>query len=319
MQDSFIAKLKWHTQSALGLPSSEPSDSGDGCKPVQIFARIREKTREWHKLRRAGVKAQNLRAQYLAGQAKIQGTVSPPNSISRPAMELQRLLLGLAELPGDNTETYSQARFEPSQAAQQQQHETPGSRPVPATGDSHPHGESDKFVIVSDPVLVNAKGSAHQHKDTPHAQRNGNVEYERDLKILSDQPCIPQPRIGPSHVVQDDDIEVLRLETHTQTIRRDCEQLRELRTELERQILVAKEFAFKLYCQTHEWECWSPTLQDPIPLLQVLKGLQTTMLWLQARVQWYERKYPGLREQYNTYMGLQNKTSEVVRLEDSDI
>ncbi|VTT78431.1 unnamed protein product [Fusarium fujikuroi] len=301
------------TSSALGLPPSEPSDSGDGGKPVQIFARIREKTREWHKLRRAGCKAQNLRAQYLAEQAKIQGTVSPPNTISRPAMELQRLLPGLAELPGDNTDAYSQARLEPSQAAQQQQqYETPGSRPLPATDDPHPHGKSGKFIIVSDPVLFHAKGSAHQHKDMPRAQRNGNVEYERDLKILSDEPCIPQPRIGPRLVVQDDDIEVL-LETRKQTIRRDCEQLREVRIELERQILVAKEFAFQLYCQTHKWEYWSPILQDPVPLLQVLKGLQTTMLWLQARVQWYERKYPGLREQYNTYMGLQTKTSEVVK------
>ncbi|KAG5756838.1 hypothetical protein H9Q69_009537 [Fusarium xylarioides] len=231
-------------------------------------------------------------------------------------MGLQRLPPLPVELPGDNTHTHSWARLERSQSAQQ--HETPGSRPVPVTDDSHPPGESGKFIVATDPVLDNAKGSGHQHKDKPHEQRNGTVEYERDLKILSDDPCIPQPRIGPSHVVQDG-IEVLRLETHIQTVQRNCEQLTEIRTELERQILGAKEFAFKLYCQTHEWEYWSPILQGPVPLLQILKGLQTTMLWLQARVQWYERKYPGLREQYNTDMGLQNKTSEVVRLEDSDI
>ncbi|TXC00104.1 hypothetical protein FocTR4_00014107 [Fusarium oxysporum f. sp. cubense] len=309
MQDSFIARIKWHTQSSLGLPSSEPSGSGDGGKPVQIFTRIREKTREWHKLRRAGGKVQNLRAQYLAEQAKIQGTVSPPITISRPAMELQRLPPVPAELPGDNTDIYSRERLERSQSAHQ--HEAPGSRPVPVTDDSHPPGESGKFILVSDPVLDNAKGSGHQHRDTPHAQRNGTVEYERDLKILLDESCIPQPLIGPSHVVQDD-IEILRLETYIQTIRRNCERLTEIRTELEQQILVAKEFAFKLYCQTHEWECWSPILQDPVPLLQVLKGLQTTILWLQARIQWYERKYPGLREQYNTHTGLQNKTSDVI-------
>ncbi|KAM5523333.1 Golgi apyrase (GDA1/CD39 family protein) [Fusarium oxysporum f. sp. phaseoli] len=309
MQDSFIARIKWHTQSSLGLPSSEPSGSGDGGKPVQIFTRIREKTREWHKLRRAGGKVQNLRAQYLAEQAKIQGTVSPPITISRPAMELQRLPPVPAELPGDNTDIYSRERLERSQSAHQ--HEAPGSRPVPVTDDSHPPGESGKFILVSDPVLDNAKGSGHQHRDTPHAQRNGTVEYERDLKILLDESCVPQPLIGPSHVVQDD-IEILRLETRIQTIRRNCEQLTEIRTELEQQILVAKEFAFKLYCQTHEWGCWSPILQDPVPLLQVLKGLQTTMLWLQARIQWYERKYPGVREQYNTHTGLQNKTSDVI-------
>ncbi|ENH75262.1 Golgi apyrase [Fusarium oxysporum f. sp. cubense race 1] len=309
MQDSFIARIKWHTQSSLGLPSSEPSGSGDGGKPVQIFTRIREKTREWHKLRRAGGKVQNLRAQYLAEQAKIQGTVSPPITISRPAMELQRLPPVPAELPGDNTDIYSRERLERSQSAHQ--HEAPGSRPVPVTDDSHPPRESGKFILVSDPVLDNAKGSGHQHRDTPHAQRNGTVEYERDLKILLDESCVPQPLIGPSHVVQDD-IEILRLETRIQTIRRNCEQLTEIRTELEQQILVAKEFAFKLYCQTHEWECWSPILPDPVPLLQVLKGLQTTMLWLQARIQWYERKYPGLREQYNTHTGLQNKTSDVI-------
>ncbi|KAI3578120.1 nucleoside phosphatase family-domain-containing protein [Fusarium oxysporum f. sp. albedinis] len=304
MQDSFIARIKWHTQSSLCLPSSEPSGSGDGGKPVQIFTRIREKTREWHKLRRAGGKVQNLRAQYLAEQAKIQGTVSPPITILRPAMELQRLPPVPAELPGDNTDIYSRERLERSQSAHQ--HEAPGSRPVPVTDDSHPPGESGKFILVSDPVLDNAKGSGHQHRDTPHAQRNGAVEYERDLKILLDESCVPQPLIGPSHVVQDD-IKILRLETRIQTIRRNCEQLTEIRTELEQQILVAKEFAFKLYCQTHEWECWSPILQDPVPLLQVLKGL----LWLQARIQWYERKYPGLREQYNTHTGLQNKTSDV--------
>ncbi|KAL5588692.1 hypothetical protein FOBRF1_015220 [Fusarium oxysporum] len=226
-------------------------------------------------------------------------------------MELQRLPPVPAELPGDNTDIYSRERLERSQSAHQ--HEAPGSRPVPVTDDSHPPGESGKFILVSDPVLDNAKGSGHQHRDTPHAQRNGTVEYERDLKILLDESCIPQPLIGPSHVVQDD-IEILRLETHIQTIRRNCERLTEIRTELEQQILVAKEFAFKLYCQTHEWECWSPILQDPVPLLQVLKGLQTTILWLQARIQWYERKYPGLREQYNTHTGLQNKTSDVIRL-----
>ncbi|EWZ96493.1 hypothetical protein FOCG_05755 [Fusarium oxysporum f. sp. radicis-lycopersici 26381] len=316
MQDSFIARIKWHTQSSLCLPSSEPSGSGDGGKPVQIFTRMREKTREWHKLRRAGGKVQNLRAQYLAEQAKIQGTVSPPITILRPAMELQRLPPVPAELPGDNTDIYSRERLERSQSAHQ--HEAPGSRPVPVTDDSHPPGESGKFILVSDPVLDNAKGSGHQHRDTPHAQRNGAVEYERDLKILLDESCVPQPLIGPSHVVQDD-IKILRLETRIQTIRRNCEQLTEIRTELEQQILVAKEFAFKLYCQTHEWECWSPILQDPVPLLQVLKGLQTTMLWLQARIQWYERKHPGLREQYNTHTGLQNKTSDVIRLEDSEI
>ncbi|WKT49981.1 hypothetical protein QSH57_014929 [Fusarium oxysporum f. sp. vasinfectum] len=223
-------------------------------------------------------------------------------------MELQRLPPVPAELPGDNTDIYSRERLERSQSAHQ--HEAPGSRPVPVTDDSHPPGESGKFILVSDPVLDNAKGSGHQHRDTPHAQRNGTVEYERDLKILLDESCVPQPLIGPSHVVQDD-IEILRLETRIQTIRRNCEQLTEIRTELEQQILVAKEFAFKLYCQTHEWGCWSPILQDPVPLLQVLKGLQTTMLWLQARIQWYERKYPGLREQYNTHTGLQNKTSDV--------
>ncbi|PNP83670.1 hypothetical protein FNYG_03233 [Fusarium nygamai] len=231
-------------------------------------------------------------------------------------MELQRLPPLPAELPGDNTHTYCRARLERSQSAQQ--HETPGSRPVPATDDSHPPGESGKFIIVSDPILDHAKDSGHQYKDTPHEQRDGIVEHQRDLKILSDAPCIPQPQIGPSHVVQDD-VEILRHETRIQTIRRDCEQLTEIRTELERQILEAKEFAFKLYCQTHEWEYWSTILQEPVPLLQVLRGIQTTMLWLQARVQWYERKYPGLREKYNTDMGLQNKTSEVVRLEDSDI
>ncbi|KAF5615953.1 golgi apyrase [Fusarium tjaetaba] len=313
MQDSFIAKIKWHTQAALGLPSSEPSGSGDGGKPVQIFARIREKTRGWHKLRRIGARPQSLRAQYLVEQTKIQGTVSPPNIISRPAMELQRLPPLLAELPGDNRHTYSRARLERSQSAQR--HETPGSRPVPATDDSHPPGESGKFIIISDPIRDHAMDSGHQHKDTPHEQRDGIVEHERDLKILSGEPCIP---LGPSHVVQDD-AEILRHETRIQTIRRDCEQLTEIRTELERQILEAKEFAFKLYCQTHEWEYWSPILQEPVPLLQVLRGLQTTMLWLQARVQWYERKYPGLREQYNKDMGLQNKTSAVVRLEDGDI
>ncbi|KAK2671031.1 hypothetical protein RAB80_013453 [Fusarium oxysporum f. sp. vasinfectum] len=223
-------------------------------------------------------------------------------------MELQRLPPVPAELPGDNTDIYSRERLERSQSAHQ--HEAPGSRPVPVTDDSHPPGESGKFILVSDPVLDNAKGSGHQHRDTPHAQRNGTVEYERDLKILLDESCVPQSLIGPSHVVQDD-IEILRLEARIQTIRRNCEQLTEIRTELEQQILVAKEFAFKLYCQTHEWECWSPILQDPVPLLQVLKGLQTTMLWLQARIQWYERKYPGLREQYNTHAGLQNKTSDV--------
>ncbi|KAF5600742.1 golgi apyrase [Fusarium pseudoanthophilum] len=313
MQDSFITKIKRHTQSALGLPSSEPSGSGDGGQPVQIFARIREKTRGWHKLRRTGARPQDLRAQYLVEQTKIQGTVSPPNTISRPAMKLQRLPPLLAELPGDNTHTYSRARLERSQSVQQ--HETPGSRPVPATDGSHPPGESGKFIIVSDPILDHAKESGHQHKDTPHEQRDGIVERERDLKILSGVPCIP---LGPGHVVQDD-VEILRHETSLQTIRRDCDQQTEIRTELERQILEAKEFAFKLYCQTHEWEYWSPTLQEPVPLLQVLRGLQTTMLWLQARVQWYERKYPGLREQYNTDMRLQNKTSAVVRLQDGDI
>ncbi|EWG51521.1 hypothetical protein FVEG_16807 [Fusarium verticillioides 7600] len=92
-----------------------------------------------------------------------------------------------------------------------------------------------------------------------------------------------------------------------------------MRTELGCQILEAEEHVFKLYCQTHEWEYWSPILQEPVPLMQVLRGLQTAMPWLQARVQWYERKYPGLREQYNTDMGLQNKTSAVVRLEDGGI
>ncbi|KAF5636661.1 golgi apyrase [Fusarium sp. NRRL 52700] len=316
MQDSFIAKIKWHTQSALGLPSSEPSGSGDGGKPVQIFARIRGKTRAWHKLRRVGAKSQDLREQYLAEQAKIQGTASPPNTISRPTMVRQRLPPVLAELPGDSPDTYSRAKLELNQAAQQ--HDTPDSRPFPATDESHPPRDSGKFIVVSDPVLDNAKGSGDKQSDTPHAQRNGTVEYERNLKRLSDNTCSPQTQIDPSHVVQDD-IQVLRLETRIQTIWRDCEQLTEIRTELERQILVAKEFAFKLYCQTHEWEYWSPILQEPVPLLQVLKGLQTTMLWLQARVQWYERKCPGLREQYNTQMGLQNKTSEAVRVEDGDI
>jgi hypothetical protein len=313
MQDSFIARIKWQTQLALGLPSSEPSRSRDGGKPRQIFARIREKTREWHKLRRARGKVENLRAQYLAEQANSQGQGSPTITMSRPAMELQRLPSARAELPGDDTYIHSREPFERSQSAHQ--HEALGSHPVVIPDDSHQAGQNGDFIIVSDPVLNNEKGPNHQHGDTSPAQREGAVEYERYLKLLVGEPCVSQPQICPSHVAHDDN-EILRLETRIQTIRRNCEQLTEIRTELEQQILIAKQFASKLYCQTHEWEFWSPVPEDPIPLLQVLKGLQTTMLWMQARIQWYERKYPGLREQYNTHTGLLNKASNVMRLED---
>ncbi|KAF9772168.1 hypothetical protein IL306_010138 [Fusarium sp. DS 682] len=313
MQNSFIAKIKSQTQMALGL--SSPQASGDDMpqmtlistgKSGQIFARIKEKTKEWHRLRRSGGGNGHLRARYLADQANNQGQKLPTIVISPPDVEPQQPPSARAELPAELPAETAYTRFSNSfrkrlpRSWSANEKEALGSRPVVIPRDYHQGGQIGDTSTASHPKLCDRQ-DAHEGGAT-RAWRKEHADYERNLRILVDEPQSSHSQRCVNDIAQKN--ELVLLEGHAQTLKRKCEQLAEEKLELEQQILATKQFASSLYCRAHEWEVWIPIPEDPVPLMQVVTGLQTIMLWMQGRIQWYERKHPELREEYNTHMGL---------------
>ncbi|KAF4337694.1 e3 ubiquitin ligase ccnb1ip1 [Fusarium beomiforme] len=315
--------------SSVALDLSSPQDPEDDMPQItsrsngrsrQIFARIKEKTKEWHKLKRSERGSEHLRTRYLADQTNNRANKQANNQVNNQHQNLPSIVITApdmepeqpppsqgelpAELPADSSTC---ARWSHSfrklllRSWSSNEKEVILSHPLVTPHDNLQSGQGGDTVTASEPKFV--FGQDVRGKGAWRVWRKKPIEHEPDVKIIVDESHISFPQRYCDNVALENAF--LQLQGHAQTLKRKCEQLEEARLELEEQIHAGKQFTLALFNLAHQWEAWSPVLEEgPVPMVRVLTGLQTIMLWLHGRIEWYERKNPGIREEYNNHMGL---------------